>query len=65
MSFSLALFLGKGRYAASINFISWGILYVDLNQYLIVLPIQTVIFILTGWLLFRFLFRRYIVTGNE
>ncbi len=43
-----------------VNFISWSILYAAPSQALMVLFVQTAIFALTGAVLYRLLFRRYI-----
>ncbi|WP_212003251.1 hypothetical protein [Chitinophaga sp. HK235] len=42
-----------------INFISWGVLYGDPNQHIIMIFVQFVVFLLTGWVLFRLIFKRY------
>jgi len=43
-----------------VNAFSLGVLYGGVpNQYLIVACVQSVMFLLTGWLLFRLVFKRY------
>lgn len=44
-----------------VNFVSWGILYSDPSQHIVVIFIQIAIFILVGWLLFKLLFKRHII----
>ena len=43
-----------------VNFIGWAILYSDPEQHALVIPVQIVVFILVGWLLFRLVFKKYI-----
>lgn len=43
-----------------VNFISWGILYADPTQQLLVIFIQFLIFILIGQLIFAFFFKKQV-----
>jgi len=45
-----------------VNFIAFGIIYADPGQQALVIVVQTIVFILVGYLLFNLLFKRYITS---